>query len=302
MDGVIKGMSQINGLLKYMKAIEKELDVSIVIKDFIGFLDMKETLYKQLQEFYIHQTSYCMAIKEQQQHWSYCLEAKDKIYRKLKETKKSFYGYCYAGVGEYVVPIGYNYNDQQVIVGAIVIGGFKHEDWPNNIADKFIGTIIHREDMNELYNQSFGNDEYTKEDMEEKAEVIAEYLSMLYHKEIEQCMVKHSSNSSHSYIISHAIAYIKIHYLDDIKLKHIAEFCHCSTSYISHHFKDLTGATVKSYINELRVEEAKALLMVKEYQVTDIGFMVGFKDSNYFSKVFKDFEDVSPKNYRKHQQ
>ncbi len=52
-------------------------------------------------------------------------------------------------------------------------------------------------------------------------------------------------------------------------------------------------------MNTLRVEESKTYLSKSRLSITEIAYVVGFKDGNYYSKVFSDNYHSSPKQYRK---
>ena len=52
------------------------------------------------------------------------------------------------------------------------------------------------------------------------------------------------------------------------------------------------------YLSELRIEKAKELLADVTINVKDIGQKVGYRDSSYFTKVFKRFTGVTPSEYR----
>ena len=53
------------------------------------------------------------------------------------------------------------------------------------------------------------------------------------------------------------------------------------------------------YINHKRVEEAKLYLQRGNKSITEIAFLVGFNDLNYFSRVFKKFTSLTPSQYMK---
>jgi AraC-like DNA-binding protein len=74
---------------------------------------------------------------------------------------------------------------------------------------------------------------------------------------------------------------------------------HCSHSYVSHTFKSSTGCNFREYINLLRIEEAKKLLVNTSFSITEISMKTGFSNSNYFSLVFQRMNGISPKEYRK---
>ena len=52
-------------------------------------------------------------------------------------------------------------------------------------------------------------------------------------------------------------------------------------------------------LNYLRIEKAKALMRDTKLQISEIGYKAGYTDPKYFSKVFRDFEGMTPRKYRK---
>ncbi len=79
----------------------------------------------------------------------------------------------------------------------------------------------------------------------------------------------------------------------------IANQIHVNPSHLSRKFKEDTGVNITEFINQKRIEEAKLYLKRGNISITDIAFMVGFNDLNYFSKVFKKLTSVTPSQYAK---
>ena len=52
-------------------------------------------------------------------------------------------------------------------------------------------------------------------------------------------------------------------------------------------------------LNYLRIEKAKALMRDPGLQISEIGYKVGFTDPKYFSKIFRDFKGMTPREFRK---
>lgn len=292
-------MTQIKGLIHYISELEKSMDVSIIIKDFVGFLNGEIEIFNPLQQFYIHQSKYCMMIKEENHLWDQCLDGIELIQNKLNIRRQAYYTYCHAGVGEYIVPIIVARQGQEFVVGAVTVGGFYSEQWAEKKKSLMNTYQIDEAIADEFYKLSFRKKEYDLTLIEEKMAIIAEYIALVYQgiDVEEKGEIKNQFNQN--YIIGHVVAYLKMHYKEEITLKQVALFCHCSPSYISHNFKKLTGKSLKSYINELRVESSKALLSQKHLSITEIAYKVGFKDGNYYSKVFSDHFNDSPLHYRK---
>lgn len=92
--------------------------------------------------------------------------------------------------------------------------------------------------------------------------------------------------------------YIEAHYMEDISLQDAAEQLHYSDAYFCRFFKQNFDKNFIMYLTELRVEKAKELLEDMTVNVKDISQKVGFRDSSYFTKVFKRITGVTPSEYR----
>jgi len=78
----------------------------------------------------------------------------------------------------------------------------------------------------------------------------------------------------------------------------IAKGLSYTSAYICTIFKKSTGITLNNYINMYRINTSKQLLNDVSLRISDIAEMVGFSSENYFSKVFKKIEGVTPSEYR----
>lgn len=95
------------------------------------------------------------------------------------------------------------------------------------------------------------------------------------------------------------IAYVTDKYSDiNLSISMIADHFEMSTNSLSMHFKEETGESLKTYINAVRIEKAKELLMTTSKKLDEIAAMVGFIGSNAFIRTFKRYEGVTPGRYR----
>ncbi|MDD2355769.1 MAG: helix-turn-helix domain-containing protein [Lachnospiraceae bacterium] len=93
--------------------------------------------------------------------------------------------------------------------------------------------------------------------------------------------------------------YIAEHYSDpSLSLASIAEFVNLSPAYLSDSFKKDTGKNIKQVISDIRLDKASELLRTTPLTVAEIAQKIGYRDSNYFSKFFKQQFGVSPHGYR----
>lgn len=96
------------------------------------------------------------------------------------------------------------------------------------------------------------------------------------------------------------IKYINEHYNSyDLSLEDISKNTFLTPAYICVIFKDFTGKTVNKYITEYRMMQAKELLKDSNIKMNDIALKVGYRDGNYFAKIFKKETGYSPSEYRR---
>ncbi len=95
-----------------------------------------------------------------------------------------------------------------------------------------------------------------------------------------------------------AIQYINAHYFEDLNLDILAQNVFVSSYYLSHLFRREMGVTFSDYLTKVRVSRAKELLM-EGRSMEDVSECVGYRDGNYFIKIFKKYVGVTPSKYRK---
>ena len=96
-----------------------------------------------------------------------------------------------------------------------------------------------------------------------------------------------------------AISYIEEHYKNsELTLQAVARNLNISANYLSNVFSKKRGIPFKKYLQQYRVQQAATLLLETDYSVATIAETVGFVDSNYFIKVFRDYYHITPYRYR----
>ncbi len=102
----------------------------------------------------------------------------------------------------------------------------------------------------------------------------------------------------HADVIYKAVNYINENYMKKITLEEVAAHVYLSPSYFSKVFKDNMNCNFNTYVNRVRVEKSKQLLLNENINLVDVSNLVGYEDQSYFSKVFKKIEGVTPGKYR----
>jgi two-component system response regulator YesN len=104
--------------------------------------------------------------------------------------------------------------------------------------------------------------------------------------------------SSRSRKVREALAYLYEHFADpNLNADQVAAHVGISRDHLRHVFKEETGQTVLDKLTEIRMEHAKRLLAEGRYKVYEIAARVGFRDSRYFSQVFRKETGVNPVEY-----
>ena len=92
--------------------------------------------------------------------------------------------------------------------------------------------------------------------------------------------------------------YLDAHYSENITLETLSTLSYMNKFSLIHTFTKQVGMSPISYLIEKRINEAKSLLETTNYSIKDIGSIVGFSNSSYFSQMFKKQTNLSPKQYR----
>lgn len=94
------------------------------------------------------------------------------------------------------------------------------------------------------------------------------------------------------------MAYIHAHYAEDISREQMASYAGVSERHLARCFVQEAGLSPIDYLNRFRVVQARRLLDEGGMNITEIMNAVGFRDSSYFSRVFRREVGMSPSAYR----
>lgn len=97
--------------------------------------------------------------------------------------------------------------------------------------------------------------------------------------------------------VEQTISYIQENYQQEMSLAALASMANIGVRQYSHIFKQITGCTPISYLQQIRIKNAKQLMRSFSCDMQSIARQVGYKDEFYFSRKFKQLEGVSPTAY-----
>ncbi|WP_299744346.1 response regulator transcription factor [uncultured Rossellomorea sp.] len=108
-----------------------------------------------------------------------------------------------------------------------------------------------------------------------------------------------SGEERKSPIIQTVLTYIHQNYSEDMSLKTLGHRFHINPIYLGQLFQKEVKDSFTKYLNHLRIDRAKKLLMTSHEKAGHIGKKVGYTDATYFYKQFKKYERATPSEWRK---
>lgn len=125
-------------------------------------------------------------------------------------------------------------------------------------------------------------------------------LSTLVTHEIIRTVVDYETNivsDSDNIIINETIKFMNIHYDKEISVDDLATVAQLSKSHFSKLFSQSMKISPMEYLKTLRLQNGKKMLLSKQLSVTQISQQCGFNSPSYFTKLFKDMFDETPKEF-----
>ena len=261
--------SIINNIVSYLNYLNGDckLNISVHFRHDI-FNRMHESLASKLLPYNYHTNAYCVMAKNLDHHK--CLFNQKTILTKC-QSGEAFCHVCHAEVYEYIYPICVNTD----AIGFIAVSGYRRDNpATENILNRDLWAAVLE----------------TKTPLKLCNSVIPPLCIML--ECALQIYLKESSNEYNQ------ILHFLSEYHTNITLSDLAEHFGRSKSHISHMFKKETGISLRAYCNNLKLEDAKKLLLKTDLPITEIALNVGFNDTSYFIQLFKSKFKITPLQYR----
>jgi len=99
---------------------------------------------------------------------------------------------------------------------------------------------------------------------------------------------------SHANRVMRAVSRLKSNFAEPLKLDELARECCMSTSSLHHHFRAVTAMSPLQYQKQLRLQEARRLLLSEGMEVSKAGYSVGYESASQFSREYSRLFGVPP--------
>lgn len=124
---------------------------------------------------------------------------------------------------------------------------------------------------------------------------LEEYLRQFYSEIVQQLARTPGEAANHG---ERMIQYLNEHYREDIVFEDMAKGIGISYSYMRKIAFEMTGMSLIDYLNQLRIEHAKRLLLESNLCISQIALEVGYMNVQSFNRFFRKFEGMPPSSYK----
>lgn len=294
------------GLIEgYINSVKNRYSINLNLHDIAGISSIDPSLERIFAPYKYHNNPFCNYIKRNDKTFAICCLKKNRLCSCCVKRDKPFYGRCYMGIEELIYPVRWKHK----LIAILCIGQFF-----SNI-DSSLKRIRYNAELYKLdaceCEERFLNTakkiDFDINSLSYDVGILCEYISLLYDnfmvKEQVISIIKdpagiYSDAHKNSCIVNSTIRFIKENYKKDLSLDILASNAYCNTSYLSYIFKEKMNIGITDYINQVRIDAAKQLLDITGKTITEISSEVGYNDSSYFARVFKQRVGLSPSEYR----
>lgn len=236
---------------------------------------------------------FCRTVRKSKKVDELCFFCDNDAIQVVENTKKTYIYTCHFGFKEALIPVFMNGN----VVAMVFIGQLKNSiGFPDfsRICDKIVQL---EPDFFETNNRGEMEAEFNSMRIMSDDSILA--LCNLIERFMPYCVDRGLVSTAKSSLHSEFTYYIQKNIDKHIKLSDVTEALNISQAHLCRLVKQEFGMSFTEYVNDLKIQRAKALLLETEYSVAEIAQGLGFDDSNYFSRLFKKMTGENARSYRK---
>lgn len=167
---------------------------------------------------------------------------------------------------------------------------------------KFFFTDLYLQ-IKEHMNRVYGNSRIPLPGNAESIRLIEEkyylYEIILFLTEQFEIIMSSIGNSSRESVLDDILHYINHNYAGNITLENIAPLFGYNSSYLGKIFSKKMGENFNSYVDHVRIDHSKELLLHDDLKVYEIAEKVGYRNVDYFHIKFKKYVGQTPAEFRK---
>lgn len=260
-----------------------------VFMDFYNLTKFKIVLYSSdrqvLYSYPEKMCSFCAKVRTNETLAKKCIDCDNIGFDICDETRKPYIYECHMSAIEAISPIYFN----EIHVGYLMFGQILSTEH-NNFKEKVrkIGKEYNLHFTHSMISEMVVADfSY----INSAVNMMSMCASYLYTNEIIRNNPNILAYQIKEYIVSHLDA--------DLSLESLCKHFYISQSKLYKISKDHFKMGITDYVRKQRIKMAKKLILNTEDSIAQIALSVGIKDTNYFIRIFKQTEGITPLQYRK---
>lgn len=269
--------------------MDTRIDTLSILRDFHKItgarISLHDLSFKEIMSYPQDTLPFCEAIQNNPGQLQKCFLIDSKAFKTVKKTEQTYTYRCHCGLIEIVAPI-YSYG---VLSGYFMMGQITDEQ-QNSFEEikKLSKGLIPTEKAEKLLNGIPRLPDNLIGSYINILKVLSEYMTHTNR------MIPRSSDLAEKTKI-----YINKNYTENLSINNMCEIFACSRTTLINNFRKRYGINIGDYINNRRLSAAAEKLEKSEDRINKISAECGFRDQNYFSKVFSKKYGLTPSEYRK---
>lgn len=225
---------------------------------------------------------FCAAIRSCPAYLSDCMRCDREATEKCKRADKPYTYTCHCGLTESIFPITFD----NEIFGYIMLGQVLTD--PKNVDIQKLQRFFSQKECRRLIAC------VPQKSLEEIAAAVIIMEALGSYDVIRQLM-----RENRDILVERFKRYVAEHLGEDLSVAAVCSALKISRSYLYQCVTPKINCTIRQYIGEMRNKKAAALLENSNYSITKISELCGYADYNYFSRVYKKRNGISPVQFRK---
>lgn len=231
---------------------------------------------------------FCTLMRDNPVSARYCMESNKKSFERCRKTRSIEIFHCHAGLIETTAPL----IDKDSVIGYIMIGQITDNNDKASVK-RTLQEVIDRYDLTKtgrnaaIYDITYKNDSQ----IEAAAKILETCTFYVLLNDMVSLQRENFIQNLNEYLISHLS--------EDLSINRLTDEFHISRNKLYDSCNRYLQTGIADHIKNLRINEAKRLLIETNLPVRDISDKVGFADYNYFCRVFKKVVGKPALSYRK---
>ncbi len=246
--------------------------------------------YESVACYPTERSAYCRCLRQCPEALRQCIACDEEAFEKSRKLGRLYIYRCHAGLQEAVLPLQYD----REVVGYIMIGQIRKQEWDIKQMEavwKRLSTLgVDIEHLRDAYSRQKPMSESVLRAAVNILHACSTYLYLDGIITIREMSVTERLD-----------AFINENLNEGLGVENLCEALSVSKARLYTLFEERYGMGVAEYIRLCRVEKAKQMLLETTLPISTVAARCGFPDYNYFTKVFKRYCSVSPRDYRKNQ-